>query len=178
MSNPDDLLPKSSGIYKIQCLSTQQCYVGKAKNMYNRQCGHITCLNNDRHSNKRLVEVFEKYKREGLVFSVLEECLPEQLNLKELKWAYLLSPQLNLQWVEAFNYPYYSVKRSYFSEQLDLWLSWTTGEPIHSLPDSLSPETLSHYDLVGSFYISRQHRPPTSTNEEAMDVIEQWLWGK
>lgn len=178
MSNPDDLLPKSSGIYKIQCLQTKQCYVGKAKNMYSRQRGHITYLNNDRHSNKRLAEVFRTHKRRGLVFSVLEECPVEQLNLKELEWAYLLKPELNMQWVEASDAANISTKRCYFSEQLGLWLSWSTGEPIHSLPETLSPETLSQYDLVGSFYISRQHRPPTFTNEEASQVIEQWLWGK
>jgi hypothetical protein len=172
MPNPFDSLPKCSGIYKIQCLQTNYCYVGKAKNMYNRQCGHITCLNNDKHSNKRLAEVFRTHKRRGLAFSVLEECLPEQLNLKELEWAYLLNPELNQQWVEAFKNPYYSEKRSYFSEKLGLWLSWSTGEQF-----SFAPKELGECERVGSFYIPRPELPLKLPQEVASQALELWMRG-
>lgn len=174
MPKTTDSLPKCSGIYKITCLLTNQCYVGKAQNMYNRQRGHITSLNNDKHSNKRLVEAFETYKREGLAFSVVELCPITLLNLRELEWAYRLKPELNLQWVEAKSHSYYSEKRCYFSLMFGLWLSWSTGEPPSLM---FTPEELAECDKVGSFYIPRQGLPPVPTKEVAFEAIEQWLKG-
>ena len=73
----------SCGIYKIQNLINNNCYIGQSKNIELRWKEHKKnkgCLKYP------LYLAFQKYKLENFSFEIVEECSQELLNEKEIYW--------------------------------------------------------------------------------------------
>lgn len=75
-----------SGIYEIQNMRNGKRYIGQSKNLYRRQCSHLTKLKQGIHPNKHLQNAWNKYGEDAFQFHVLEYCPLEKLNLKECFW--------------------------------------------------------------------------------------------
>ena len=72
------------GIYGIKNLVNGKMYVGQAINIYKRWKDHIDDLDEDKHYNLHLQRSWNLYGKENFKFFILEECLPEDLNQKEI----------------------------------------------------------------------------------------------
>lgn len=73
------------GIYKIENLINNHCYIGQSINIQKRLNRHKTVAFNENNNdyNYPLYRAFRKYGLENFSFEILEECLPEELNEKE-----------------------------------------------------------------------------------------------
>jgi len=75
------------GIYKIINVINNKFYVGSAVNFSRRKARHFSELRNDRHSNKKLQNAWNKYGEEAFVFAVVEEVQDKAVLLEtENKW--------------------------------------------------------------------------------------------
>lgn len=74
------------GIYAINNLVNGKKYIGQSTNLYHRQCGHMTNLNNNMHPNQHLQNAWNKYGKEQFEFIIIEYCSIEKLNEKEKYW--------------------------------------------------------------------------------------------
>lgn len=63
-----------SGIYKITCLATNNFYYGSSVNLKNRFLNHLSKLKTNKHRNKRLQRLFNKYGEQSITFEVIELC--------------------------------------------------------------------------------------------------------
>lgn len=92
---------KVSGIYKIQRIGTDQCYVGSSHWIGKRWATHRRELNNARHQASRLQNSWNKYGQDAFEFVVLEEVSGDGDELKSLlvqreqAWMDQLSPCFN-----------------------------------------------------------------------------------
>lgn len=68
------MLPKNnfSCIYKITCLKSKRYYIGSACNYHRRKWNHLNSLKHNKHANRFLQRVFNKYGIENLFFEVQE----------------------------------------------------------------------------------------------------------
>ena len=64
-------MEKLSGIYKITCLLNGVCYIGQSVDLTRRVRQHKTDLKNNRHHNKYLQNLFNKYKSDNFSFDVV-----------------------------------------------------------------------------------------------------------
>jgi len=73
-----------TGIYKIQstCMP-ERCYIGSSVNITYRWRGHLSDLNLNHHHSPMLQRHYNKYGKEDLEFSILEECSKELLIKRE-----------------------------------------------------------------------------------------------
>lgn len=71
------------GIYKILNKTTSRLYIGSSKNISQRWSKHKALLRHNRHDNKKLQNFWNKYSEEDFEFSVIEECLEEELLVRE-----------------------------------------------------------------------------------------------
>ena len=85
-----------TGIYKIKNTITEDFYIGSACHFYNRKSKHLTTLRNQTHQNKHLQNAFNKYGEKSFVFELIEECLKEQLPIKEQWYLDNLNPHYNI----------------------------------------------------------------------------------
>lgn len=69
------------GIYKITNLINNKSYIGQALDIKDRWNRHKRT-----HDNCAIHQAFEKYGLTNFSFEVIEECLPEQLNEREIYW--------------------------------------------------------------------------------------------
>ena len=73
-----------TGIYKITNLSTNQCYIGQAVDIYKRWCQHCKAgLGIDTPGGNKLYKAIQKDGLQNFTFELLLECPQEQLNEKE-----------------------------------------------------------------------------------------------
>lgn len=72
-----------TGIYLIQCGDRK--YVGQARDIAKRWREHIRLLENNKHNNHYLQNIWNKYK-DKFEFLVLETCNIDELNDKEVYW--------------------------------------------------------------------------------------------
>ncbi|HIK57298.1 MAG TPA: GIY-YIG nuclease family protein [Synechococcales cyanobacterium M55_K2018_004] len=79
-----------SGIYKITCTATGDCYVGKAVNINIRWAKHRRDLRQGRHHNKRLQWLWDQYNESYFRFEILEKCPPSVLAKREAAWIKVL----------------------------------------------------------------------------------------
>lgn len=92
---------KTAGIYKIQRISTEQCYVGSSHWIGKRWATHRRELNNDTHQASRLQNSWSKYGAEAFEFVILEtvccdgQALKSLLVEREQAWMNQLAPCFN-----------------------------------------------------------------------------------
>lgn len=72
-----------SGIYKILNTKNGKKYIGSAVDITVRWSGHLWFLQNGSHHNRYLQNAWNKYGEGAFVFSILEECAPEDLLERE-----------------------------------------------------------------------------------------------
>lgn len=91
---------KAPGVYKIQRVGTDQCYVGSSVNMQKRWQAHRLELKNGTHHAAYLQNAWAKYGALAFEFEVLEVChatgdLKEVLAIREQHWIDALQPRFN-----------------------------------------------------------------------------------
>lgn len=59
-------------IYSITNLKNKKRYIGITTNTYNRKRVHFWALDNDKHSNKKLQNAYNKYRKECFAFEIVE----------------------------------------------------------------------------------------------------------
>lgn len=83
-ANRDD--KDKCGIYLIRNLINGKVYIGKSINIYRRISAHISALNikSKHHENEHFINAWHKYGRSNFSYTVLEECIFNELKEKEL----------------------------------------------------------------------------------------------
>lgn len=76
------------GIYKIENLINHKCYIGQSTDIKKRWKDHRSCGKNsdNREAHKPLYKAMYKYGLNNFDFSILEECLQDELNEREIYW--------------------------------------------------------------------------------------------
>ena len=75
------------GIYKITNQINGKCYIGQSIRIEERFKQHKKeCYEPDRQGDKPLYQAFHKYGIENFSFDLVEKCLPEELDDKEVYW--------------------------------------------------------------------------------------------
>ena len=90
------ILSKKSGIYKISALDYKYIYIGSASDLYKRFHRHLSQLVKDKHENKYLQNIFNKYGWFNFKFEVLEFCDNKELERKEQFYIDTLNPNVNI----------------------------------------------------------------------------------
>ena len=72
------------GIYKITNLTTDECYIGQAVDIYKRWNEHCKCgLGIDTPPGNKLYKAIQEYGLDNFTFEILTECKQSELNEKE-----------------------------------------------------------------------------------------------
>lgn len=87
-----NLIPATSGIYKIICIANKKIYVGSAINLRKRKRDHWYYLRQNKHHNPILQNAWNKYGEQVFTFEVLEQVLPISLTAREQYWFNKLKP--------------------------------------------------------------------------------------
>lgn len=77
-------MDKISGIYCIENKITNKKYIGKSVNIYERWRQHKMFLKHNKHHNRYLQFAWNKYGETAFCFYIIEECLEDELNSKEI----------------------------------------------------------------------------------------------
>ena len=81
---------KKIGIYTIFCTISNKHYIGYSNNIEKRFKEHKYNLNLNIHCNDHIQAAWNKYKENNFIFKILEECIIENLPIREHYWATLL----------------------------------------------------------------------------------------
>jgi len=71
------------GIYKIENVKNNKIYIGSSVNLKNREYKHFWMLDKNIHNNDYLQHSYNKYGKDNFSFSILENCLINELIDKE-----------------------------------------------------------------------------------------------
>lgn len=82
-------LPKTSGIYMVKNTINNKCYIGQSQDIRRRIWMHEHLLNNGIHYNPHLQNAWNKYGSSSFEVKVLELCLTDQLNEREMYYIQL-----------------------------------------------------------------------------------------
>ena len=74
------------GIYKITCVVNNVCYVGQSTNIKERWKHHKSDLKSNKHYNRYLQNIYNKYGESNFLYEILEKCSIEELDKKEKYW--------------------------------------------------------------------------------------------
>lgn len=85
-----------TGIYKILNIENNDFYIGSACHFYNRKSKHLTTLRNNTHRNRHLQHAYNKYGEKAFKIFLIEECLKEQLPIREQWYLDNLKPHYNI----------------------------------------------------------------------------------
>ncbi len=75
-----------SGIYCIENKTNGLVYIGQSSDISKRWTQHKSDLRAGRHDNEHLQRAWEKYGENNFLFSVVEECPVEMLDVEEIMW--------------------------------------------------------------------------------------------
>lgn len=75
---------KICGIYKIENKVNGKIYIGQSVDIKSRWRGHRHYLNTNTCNNDYLQKAWNKYKKDNFKFEIMEECLKDELNEKEI----------------------------------------------------------------------------------------------
>ena len=84
------------GIYKIENLITGDFYIGQSVRLSHRKSTHFMELKRNRHSNKYLQRIFNKYGYKNILFKILLYCEEPELVRYEQALVDRLNPKYNL----------------------------------------------------------------------------------
>lgn len=84
---------KSVGIYKIKINDKE--YIGSSCNIGNRLKHHLWSLENLKHHNRTMQNLYNKYGKEELYFTIVEECSDDILIEREAFYINDLKPYIN-----------------------------------------------------------------------------------
>jgi len=86
-------IPPVSGVYVIECLLTNDKYVGCSSNLRDRRYKHSRNVGRGKQAN--LTKLIKEYGWEAFNFDVLETCDKEMIFERETYWIQKLQPNLN-----------------------------------------------------------------------------------
>ena len=86
-------VPKVCAVYKIDCLLTNDFYIGVSTNVRDRMYKHRKASGKGKQRN--LYKLIKEYGWEAFQTTILEECTKENMFEKETAWIEYLSPNLN-----------------------------------------------------------------------------------
>lgn len=72
-----------TGIYKITCTVTNECYIGQSTSISRRWSNHKRELKQGVHYNKHLQRAYNLYGKENFIYEILELCPANKLNERE-----------------------------------------------------------------------------------------------
>ena len=75
---------KICGIYKITNLVNGKVYIGQSVDIYERWAEHKYNMSYTKYQNILLYKAFHKYGIENFSFDIIDYCVPEELNEKEI----------------------------------------------------------------------------------------------
>lgn len=85
-----------SGVYRINNVLTNDCYIGKSNKASHRLSQHRCHLNRGTHPNQLLLNSYTQYGARKFEFDVIEKCPNEMLLCRETYWITKLNPTLNI----------------------------------------------------------------------------------
>jgi len=85
----------TSGIYEIRNMVNGHRYIGSSVNLHKREIKHFCELGKNTHHSSHLQRAYNLYGKDNFVFTVLYECLPEELTRCEQEELDLLKPEYN-----------------------------------------------------------------------------------
>jgi group I intron endonuclease len=140
---------KISGVYKITCTETSDCYIGQSGDITGRWNQHLEGLMSNRHVNLNLQEAWNKYSLIKFNFTVLEIVQEEKDRIEREKHFIRenLSKCYNSQWDRA-----HSIVRGKIIHS-------SSGKELNAKPVlETQPEPGSEEDLVTKWHrmVSRQ----------------------
>lgn len=72
-----------TGIYKITCVPTGECYIGQSVSIKRCWATHKRELRRGEHYNKHLQRTYDKYGESNFTYEILEQCPASKLNERE-----------------------------------------------------------------------------------------------
>jgi group I intron endonuclease len=90
-------------IYKIVNLLDNHFYIGSTQNFIKRYYTHINHIRTNKQSCTLLIRAINKYKEENFKLEIVEECLPEEILVREQHYLDTLCPQYNIAKVAGSN---------------------------------------------------------------------------
>lgn len=97
MKNKNTKYKNKAGIYMITSRSSNRFYIGSAVNLLYRKNRHFCDLRKNRHQNKHLQRIFDKYGENDLTWSVIEIVEDtEKLIEREQHYIDRLNPEINI----------------------------------------------------------------------------------
>ena len=84
---------KSIGVYKIKINDKE--YIGSSCNIGQRLKHHLWSLENLKHHNRTMQNLYNKYGKDEIYFSVVEECIEDVLIEKEAYYISTFNPYIN-----------------------------------------------------------------------------------
>jgi len=90
-----------SGIYKLISKHSEEFYIGSSQNLRKRELDHYSLLRNNKHPNRYLQNVWNKYS--DIYFEIVEECLIDNLIVREQYYIDTLLPKYNLRPIAESN---------------------------------------------------------------------------
>lgn len=89
------------GIYKITSKCDGKFYIGSSVKVKNRLNRHLSSLRNNKHDNKHLQNIFNKYGENNLLCELVEYCESTQQFVREQYYVDMLYPEINIRVVEV-----------------------------------------------------------------------------
>jgi group I intron endonuclease len=99
------------GIYKIENITNNECYIGQSKNLCQRKSTHFSSLRMNKSRHKLLQKAWNKYGENNFVFKVLLYCEKKDLKYYEDSLIEKINPIYN----SPFLYVGYENKDAYIS---------------------------------------------------------------
>jgi group I intron endonuclease len=84
---------KCKGIYKIKINDKE--YIGSSCNIGQRLKHHLWSLNNQKHHNRTMQNLYNKYGKEKIYFAIVEKCIEDVLIEREAYYINTLTPYIN-----------------------------------------------------------------------------------
>lgn len=84
---------KCKGIYKIKINDKE--YIGSSCNIGQRLKHHLWSLNNQKHHNRTMQNLYNKYGKEKIYFAIVEKCIEDVLIEREAHYIDTLTPYIN-----------------------------------------------------------------------------------
>ena len=131
------------GIYKIENKENKMVYIGQSINIEKRWSNHRSCAfnQNSKDYNIPLYRDFRKYGIDKFNFEVIEECLKDELDIKEQYW------------IEYFN-SFYNGYNESFGGKIHCRYSNISKRKVIGVIDDLKTTNMTHKDIAEKWDVS------------------------